>query len=147
MQDLSSLTSDRTHALCSGRVQSYHWAAREVPCGIFLINCCCCCCQVASVLSDPARPHRRQPARLPSPWDSPGKNTGGGCHFLLQCVTVKSESEAAQSCLTLRDPMDCSHQAPLSMGFSRREVWSGVPLPSPFNRLNYNKFSYEKIFK
>ena len=54
------------------------------------------------------RPHRRQPTRLPRPWDSPGKNTGVGCHFLLQCVTVKSESEVAQSCPTLSDPMDCS---------------------------------------
>ena len=54
------------------------------------------------------RPHRRQPARLPRPWDSPGKNTGVGCHFLPQCVKVKSESEVAQSCPTLRDPMDCS---------------------------------------
>ena len=54
------------------------------------------------------RPHRRQPTRLPRPWDSPGKNTGVGCHFLLQCMKVKSESEVAQSCLTLRDPMDCS---------------------------------------
>ena len=54
------------------------------------------------------RPHRRQPTRLPCPWDSPGKNTGVGCHFLLQCMEVKSESEVAQSCPTLRDPMDCS---------------------------------------
>ena len=54
------------------------------------------------------RPHRRQPTRLPRPWDSPGKNTGVGCHFLLQCMKVKSESEVTQSCLTLRDPMDCS---------------------------------------
>ena len=54
------------------------------------------------------RPHRRQPIRLPCPWDSPGKNTGVGCHFLLQCIKVKSESEVAQSCLTLSDPMDCS---------------------------------------
>ena len=54
------------------------------------------------------RPHRRQPNRLPGPWDSPGKNTGVGCHFLLQCMQVKSESEVAQSCSTLRDPMDCS---------------------------------------
>ena len=50
----------------------------------------------------------RQPTRLPSPWDSPGKNTGVGCHFLLQCMKVKSESEVVQSCLTLCDPMDCS---------------------------------------
>ena len=54
------------------------------------------------------RPHRQQPIRLLYPWDSPGKNTGVGCHFLLQCVKVKSESEVAQSCPTLRDPMDCS---------------------------------------
>ena len=54
------------------------------------------------------RPQRRQPTRLPRPWDSPGKKTGVGCHFLLQCMKVKSESEVVQSCPTLRDPMDCS---------------------------------------
>ena len=54
------------------------------------------------------RPHRRQPTRVPCPWDSPGKNTGVGCHFLLQCMKVKSEREVAQSCPTLSDPMDCS---------------------------------------
>src|SRR5574337_1156529 len=59
-------------------------------------------------MSDSMRPHRRQPTRLPHSWDSPGKNTGVGCHFLLQCMKVKSESKVAQSCLTLRDPMDCS---------------------------------------
>ena len=59
-------------------------------------------------MSDSVRPQRWQPTRLPRPWDSPGKNTGVGCHFLLQCMKVKSESEIAQSCLTLRDPMDCS---------------------------------------
>ena len=53
-------------------------------------------------------PHRGQPTRLPHPWDSPGKNTGVGCHFLLQCTKVKSESEVVQLCLTLSDPMDCS---------------------------------------
>ena len=71
------------------------------------ISCCCCCC-VASVVSDSVRPHRRQPTRPRRPWDSPGKNTGVGCHFLLQCMKVKSESEVAQSCPTLSDPMDCS---------------------------------------
>ena len=125
------------------------------------------------------RSHRRQPTRLPHPWDSPGKNTGVGCHFLLQCMKVKSEIEVTQSCLTLSDPMDCSppgfsvhgifqarglewgtiafsdmlleptvsrvghfshvqlymtpwtaaRQAPLSIGFSRQEYWSGVPCP------------------
>ena len=130
-------------------------------------------------MSDSVRPHRRQPTRLPHPWDSPGKNTGVGCHFLLQWRKVKSESDVAQSCPTLSDPMDGSppgssvhgifqarvlewgaiafsnagkwkvkvtslscvwllatqwtaaHQAPPSMGFSRQEYWSGVPLPSP----------------
>ena len=59
-------------------------------------------------MSNSVRPHRRQPTRLPCPWDSPGKNTGVGCHFLLQYMNVKSKSEAAQSCLTPSDPMDCS---------------------------------------
>ena len=62
----------------------------------------------ASVISDSVRPHRWQPTRLPRPWDSSGKNTGVGCHFLLQCMKVKSESEVAQSCPTLSDPVDCS---------------------------------------
>jgi len=76
----------------------------------------CCRCQVISVVSDSVRPHRQQPTRLPRPWDSPGKNTGVGCHFLLQCMKVKSESEVAQSCLTPSDPMDCS--LPVSPGKS-----------------------------
>ena len=63
---------------------------------------------VASVVSDSVRPHRRQPTKVPRPWDSPGKNTGVGCHFLLQCMKVKSESEVAQSYPTLCNPMDCS---------------------------------------
>ena len=69
---------------------------------------CCCCCQVALVVSNSVRPHRRQPTRLLHPWDSPGKNTGVGCHFLLQCMKVKSESEVAQSCPTLCHPIDSS---------------------------------------
>jgi len=64
--------------------------------------------KVASIVSDSMRPHRWQPTRLPHPWDSPGKNTGVGYHFLLQCVKVKSESEDTQSCTILSDPMDCS---------------------------------------
>ena len=72
------------------------------------IYICCCCCYVASAVSDSVRPQRWQPTRLPHPWDSPGKNTGVGCHFLLQCTKVKSESKVAQSCPTLSDPMDCS---------------------------------------
>ena len=59
-------------------------------------------------MSDSVRTHRRQPTRLLHPWDSSGKNTEVGYHFLLQCMKVKSESEVAQSCPTLSDPMDCS---------------------------------------
>ena len=59
-------------------------------------------------MSNSVQPHRWQPTRLPHPWDSPGKNTGVGCHSLLQCMKVNRESEVAQSCLTLSDPLDCS---------------------------------------
>ncbi|KAM7231087.1 hypothetical protein CapIbe_017532, partial [Capra ibex] len=59
-------------------------------------------------VSNSVRPHRRQPTRLLCPWDSPSKNTGVGCHFLLQCMKVKSESDDSQSCPTLTNPMDCS---------------------------------------
>ena len=59
-------------------------------------------------MSDSVRPQRRQPTRLPHPRDSPGKNTGVGCHFLLQCMKVKSEREVTESCPTLHNPMDCS---------------------------------------
>ena len=69
---------------------------------------CCCCCYITSGVSNSVWPHRWQPTRLPRPWDSPGKNIGMGCHFLLQCMKVKSESQVAQSCPTLSDPMDCS---------------------------------------
>ena len=79
----------------------------------------------------PYDPIRQQPTRLPRPGNSPGKNTGVGCHFLLQCMKVKSESEVAQSYPTLSNPWTEAYQAPLSTGFSRQEYWSGVPLPSP----------------
>ena len=78
-------------------------------------------------MSDSVRPHRRQPTRLPRPWDSPDKNTGVGCHFLLQCMKVKSENEVAQSCLTLATPWTAAYQAPQSMEFSRQKYWSGMP--------------------
>ena len=78
-----------------------------------------CCCQVASVMSDSVRPHRRQPTRLPRPWDSPGKNTGVGCHFLLQCMKVKVKS---LSCVRLlATPWTAAYQAPPPMGFSRQK--------------------------
>ena len=74
------------------------------------------------------RPHRRQPTRLPRPWDSPGKDTGVGCHFLLQCMKVKGESEVAQSCPTLRDPMDCSPPGPSVHGIFQARVleWGAI---------------------
>ena len=75
---------------------------------IHLKTLLCCCCQVTSVVSDSVRPHRRQPTKLSCPWDSPGKNTGVGCHFLLQRMKVKSENEDAQSFPTLSNPVDCS---------------------------------------
>ena len=70
----------------------------------FLLRSYCCCCCITSFMSDSVRPHRWQPTRLLCPWDSPGKNTGVGCHCLLQCMKVKSESEVAQSCWTLATP-------------------------------------------
>ena len=76
-------------------------------------------------MSDSMRPHRQQPTRLPHPWDSLGKNTGVGCHFLLQCMKVKNENEVIQSYPTLSDPWTAAYQAPPSIGFSRQEYWSG----------------------
>ena len=78
-------------------------------------------------MSDSVRPHRRQPTRLPRPWDSPGKDTGEGRHFLLQCVKVKSESEVAQSCPTLCDPMDCSLPGSSVRGVSQARALEWVP--------------------
>ena len=79
-------------------------------------------------MSDSVRPHGRQPTRLPCPWDSPGKNTGVSCHFLLQCMKVKSESEVAQSCPTLSDPMDCSLPGSSIHGIfqARDYIWDTV---------------------
>ena len=80
-------------------------------------------------MSDSVQPHRGQPTRLPGPWDSPGKNSGVGCHFLLQWMKVKVKS---LSCVRLlATPRTAAHQATPSMGFSRQEYWSGVTLPSP----------------
>ena len=78
-------------------------------------------------------PYRQQPTRLPRPWDFPGKNTGVGCHFLLQCTKVKGKSLSRVQ-LTAT-PWTAAHQAPPSMEFSMHEYWSGVPLPSPKIRL------------
>ena len=93
-------------------------------------------------MSDSVRPHRQQPMRLPRPWDSLGKNTGVGCHFLLQCKKVKSKVKSLSRVRPSATPWTAAFQAPPSMGFSRQEYWSGVPLPSPrmyIQMLNYNK--------
>jgi len=79
-------------------------------------------------VSDSVRPHTRQPTRLPHPWDSPGKNTGVGCHFLLQCMKVKSESEVAQSCPTPSDPMVCSLPGSSTHGIFQARVLEWVAI-------------------
>ena len=103
--------------------------------------CCCCCCSVTSVVSNSVRPHRQQPTRLPHPWDSPGKNTGVGCHFPLQCMEVKSESQVARSSPILCDPMDCSPPGSCIHGILQARVleWGAISL-GPTNYL-------EEIFK
>ena len=90
--------------------------------------------QVTSVVSDSVRPHRRQPSRFPLPWDSPGKNTGVGCHFLLQCKKVKSEREVAPSYPTLRDPMDCSLSGSSIHGIFQSRVleWGAIAFSAKY---------------
>ena len=85
-------------------------------------------------MSDSVRPHRQQPTRLPCPWDSPGKNTGVGCHFLLQCMKVKSESEVAQSCPTPSGPMDCSLPGSSIHGIFQARVleWGAIAFSDRF---------------
>ena len=84
-------------------------------------------------MSDSVRPHRWQPTRLHRPWDSPGKNTEVGCHCLLQCLKVKSQSEVAQSCPTLQDPMDCSPPGSSAHGIFQARVleWGAIAFSVP----------------
>ena len=85
-------------------------------------------------MSDSVQPHRRQPTRLPRPWNFPDKNTGVGCHFLFQYMKVKSESEVAQSCLTLRDPMNCSLPGSSIHGIFQARVleWGAIAFSNQF---------------
>ena len=85
-------------------------------------------------MSDSVRPHRRKPTRLPRPWDSTGKNTGVGCHFLLQCMKVKSEKEVTQSSPTPSDPMDCSLPGSSIPGiFQVRALeWGAIAFSNPW---------------
>ena len=114
-------------------------------------------CCVASVVSDSVQPHGLQPTRLLRPWDSPGKNTGVGCHFLLQCMKVESESEVVHSCLTLSDPMDCSLPGSSIHGIFRATVleWGAIAffltcgystsIKPFFKKQHNNKFPYNLL--
>ena len=94
-------------------------------------------------MSDSVRPNRRQPTRLPRPWDSPGKSTGVGCHFLLQCMKVKSESDVAQSCPTLCDPMDCSPPGSSVHGIFQARVleWGAIAFSEETPEGHLNSFT------
>ena len=95
-------------------------------------------------MSDSVRPHGWQPTKLPRPWDSPGKNTGLGCRFLLQCMNVKSESEVAQSCLTLCDLMDCNPPGSSVHGIfqARAMEWGAIAFSVPkITSVEYNNLN------
>ena len=94
-------------------------------------------------MSDSVQPRRWQPTRLPHPWDSPGKNTGVGCHVLLQSMKVKSESEVAQSCPTLSDPMDCSLPGSSAHGIFQARVleWGAIA----FSKRRHTEDQKQKI--
>ena len=94
-------------------------------------------------MSNSVWPHRRQPSRLPRPWDSPGKNTGVGCHFLLQCMKVKSESEVTQSYPTPSDPMDCSPPGPSVHGIFQARVLEWVAIA--FSNAHLGDVYFDKI--
>ena len=88
-------------------------------------------------MSNSVQPHRWKPTRLPHPWDSPGKNTGVGYHFLLQCMKMKSESEVAQSCPTLHNPMDCSPPGSSIHGIFQTRVleWVAIAFLGYYNSM------------
>ena len=90
---------------------------------IIFVSVCCCCC-VASVVSDPVRPHRQQPTRLFRPWDSLSKNTGVGCNFLLQYIKVKVKVKSLSCVQLFATPWTAAYQVPPSMGFSSQEYSS-----------------------
>ena len=98
-------------------------------------------------MSDSVRSHRRKPTRLPCPWDSPGKNTGVGCHFLLQCMKVKEQSEVAQSCPTLSDPMDYSLPGSSIHGIFQARVleWGAIAF-SAHSRIEGTKISRVQLY-
>ena len=97
-------------------------------------------------MSNSVRPHGLQPTRLPRPWDSPGKNTGVGCHFLLQCIKVKIESDVALSCPTLCDPMDCSLPGSSAHGIFQARVleWGAIAFSEIIPKFNLLKNQHEE---
>ena len=129
------IKSTSLHLLC--------WQVDSLPLRHLEIGSYCCC--VASVVSNSVRPHRQQPTRLRCPWDSPGKNPGVGCHFLLQCTKVKSESEIAQSWPSLGDPMDCSPPGASFRGIFQARVleWGAIAF-SLSKSIGTNFFSLHK---
>ena len=105
-----------------------------------------------SVVSDSVQPHRWHPTRLPRPWDSPGKNTGVGCHFLLQCMKVKSESKVIQSCPTLSYPMDCSPPDSSIHGIFQARVleWGAIAFSKKLLillNINKNVFKWKETYR
>ena len=100
-------------------------------------------------MSSSVWPHRWQPTRLPRPWNSLGKNTGVGCHFLLQCTKAKSESEAALSCQTLQYPMDCSLPASSVHGIFPARVleWGAIAFSIPHALYCNGNTAYRNRFK
>ena len=96
-------------------------------------------------MSDSVRPHRRQPTRLPRPWDSPGKNTGVGCHFLLQCMKVKMKVKSLSHVRLLATPWTAGHHTPPSMGFSRQEYYLWLIHVAPWQKAT--KFCKAIIFQ
>ena len=121
-----------------------HWLEFPVQCLIDMLRTMNAAAAAKSLQSCPSlcdpisisvRPDRRQPTRLPCPWDSSGKNTGVGCHFLLQCRKVKSESEVAQSCPTLSNPMDCSLPGSSVHGIFQARVleWGAIAFSEVLN--------------
>ena len=131
----SSWFSDWTHVSWGSCLAGGFFTAE--PPGKPQRHACCCCCCVTSVVSDSVRPHRWKPTRLCRPWASPGKNTGVGCHFLLQCMKMKSESEVTQLCLSPSDPMDCSPPGSSDHGIFKARVleWGAIAfskgMPTP----------------
>ena len=100
-------------------------------------------------MSDSVQPHRWQPTRFPRPWDSPGKNTGVGCHFLLQCMKVKSESEVTQSCLTVSNPMDCSLPGSSVHGIFQARVleWGAIAFSNTRANMGHFIIKDQKYFQ